>query len=96
MNANAEDQLFNFYGFGGPAATYQNWPKLSLSDLIDGEEVLLSGSILPAGATPMGSRNSVICYMVLHMREDVGNEYQELMIGDDFDIEVRAIQASYE
>ena len=75
------------------------WEKMgSLSELIGMPNGTANGILLPAGATPklngeiVGATTTTV---VLHMREDVGNEYQNLNLGAIY-MELFATQYTYE
>ena len=71
----------------------------TLADFLANEEVLLSGVLLPANETAVqegeivGSKTITIA---LKMKDEVGNEYQNLSLGSDFSIRVIANQYSFE
>ncbi len=59
-----------------------------------------SGAILPVGSTPNNASLEVVgsdtVSIAFKMRENVGNEYENLSIGTDFDIIISATQYSFE
>ena len=67
-----------------------NWQTLgTIADLVNG-----TGTVLPARTLAHGQRARMI--VALHMREDAGNEYQNMDLGANFDIKVLATQAASE
>ena len=71
----------------------------TLADLIADPDGAAYGVILPKGATPNSEKevvDSVSITLVLKMQEDLGNEYNDLSIGTDFDLKIFATQYSYE
>ena len=67
-----------------------NWQTLgTIADLVNG-----TGTVLPARFLNHGQRARMI--VALHMREDAGNEYQNMDLGANFDIKVLATQATSE
>ena len=67
-----------------------NWQTLgTMADLIGG-----TGTVLPARNLSAGQRARMI--VALHMREDAGNEYQDMDLGANFDIKILATQAASE
>ena len=69
----------------------------TLDKLIEGNDIVVGGVLLPKGETKEGyySEEIVIC-VSLHMQETAGNEYQNLSIGKGFGITVYATQFDYE
>lgn len=66
------------------------WLSLgSIADIFNG-----TSAILPERNLPAGQRARMI--VALHMREDAGNEYQDMDLGANFDIKIIATQATAE
>ena len=55
------------------------------------------GALLPNGTYETGyTTGATVLAIALHMKEDAGNEYQNLSIGDGFELNLIATQFSYE
>ena len=55
------------------------------------------GALLPYGTTETGyTTGATVLAIALHMQEDAGNEYQNMSIGDGFELNLIATQFSYE
>ena len=71
----------------------------TLAEVLANEEALLSGVLLPANETAV-SENEIVgskaITIALKMREELGNEYQNMTLGSDFSIRVIANQYSFE
>ena len=72
-------------------------PVGTLSDFLSGNVTIPGGVLLPESQSADGyySGNIVVC-ISLHMREDAGNEYQNLSIGSTFNINLYATQFAFE
>ncbi len=71
----------------------------TLADVIAESDGAVHGILLPEGAQPNNANEvagSVTASMAFKMRENVGNEYQGLSIGSNFDIQIIATQYSFE
>ena len=66
------------------------WQKMgTVRELLDNDGMLISGDFIEPG-------HSQPIVIALHMREDAGNEYQDMDLGANFDIKIIATQASFE
>ena len=72
-------------------------PVGTLSEVISGT-VTANGVLYPANASVEAGEyaGEIILAIALKMREDAGNEYQNLSIGDSFGVTLRATQYTYE
>ena len=71
----------------------------TLADMIAENDGAAHGILLPEGAQPNNANEvvgSITASMAFKMRENVGNEYQGLSIGSNFDIQIIATQYSFE
>ena len=108
--ANLMDVIDVYYGEvkNGLVITKDNYKSLNklgtLSTLMN-EQDAMSGILLPASteakvSLPASAKNvateSVEAYIVLHMQEDAGNEYQGLSAGNGFNLQLSATQYMYE
>ena len=68
-----------------------------LTDVINGEDTVVQGVLLPEGKEAEGfySGEIVVC-VTLHMQEISGNEFQGEKVGDAFTVLLKATQYSYE
>jgi len=72
----------------------------TLADVINNNITTANGALLPAGSTATPTEKeavgSVSFVMMLHMQEEAGNEYQDLSIGNGFDLQLLATQYTEE
>lgn len=71
----------------------------TLADLIADPDGAAHGILLPESATPNNAnevKGSTTATVVFKMRESAGNEYENMAIGDNFDIKVIATQYAFE
>lgn len=54
------------------------------------------GVLYPAGKEPAGGKSQETVTIALKMREDAGNEYQNMSLGTDFSVQVLATQYTFE
>lgn len=67
----------------------------SLKDAIDGK-VTLDGTLIPGAQDANGVTAAKYATIALHMQESAGNEYQNLDLGSQFNIQVLATQLTHE
>ena len=72
-------------------------PKGTLRDAIDGK-IPTNGAIIPAGKTAENGEyvGETVIAIAIKMREEAGNEYKKLSIGDTFSLKLTATQYDYE
>lgn len=72
-------------------------PVCTLADVLNSadNDGFAHGMLYPAGNAD-GLASSTPVTIVLKMREEAGNEYQDLSVGDSFDIVLKAKQLTYE
>ena len=80
----------------------EGWTVTNLKDVISDNDGIAYGVLLAKDddATPdpskLEAKGSVPMAIVLHMKEEAGNEYQGMSIGNSFDIQVSATQYNHE
>ena len=68
----------------------------TLNELIADADGAAYGVLYASDAVPAGGCSEAYAGIILHMREDAGNEYQGLSLGSSFDILLSATQYTYE
>ena len=70
-----------------------------LSDVLTnmaGTESTAQGVLYPSQSVPAGGKSQEIVTIALKMREEAGNEYQDMTLGTDFSVQLLATQYTYE
>lgn len=63
---------------------------------IAGANSTAQGVLYPAGKEPAGGKSQETVTIALKMRENAGNEYQDMTLGTDFSVQVLATQYTFE
>lgn len=79
------------------ADLHSKTPAGTISDLMNDPDGAAHGVLLPAGKTADGiPTETVEMWIALHMKEEAGNEYQGLSVGDGFSVQLLATQYTFE
>ena len=96
---NLADVIEVYYGTGDAPKSLTEVKAANSAGTISAPVNEASGILLPAGATPATNdevAGSVNMWIALHMKEEAGNEYQGLSVGDGFAVQMLATQYTYE
>ena len=81
---------YHNYSTDRPNFNDGTWQKLgTVRDVLDGDGLLLPGETIDPG-----HRQPIL--VAVHMRDDAGNDYQDMDLGANFNIKILATQASVE